>query len=135
MSPRKQPYFYLGILSLVLFALSGKYLQFVVLPKWETEHLIRMMSRANHIYLLFMGLLILVASQVEAKGSPTWIRIAVAVGKITLCVSWIVLTFAFFHDATGNLETRSATLPGSILALVGSALISVKAFSHQPKTT
>lgn len=129
MSPRKQPLLYLGILLILGFLLSGQYLKHVARPELGDDFLRRMMIRANHLYLLFIGLLVLTASQVNSKTAPAWIRYTVASGKVCLCLSAMVLVLAFITDHAGGFEHRSTTRFGCILALAGGILMAVNAFS------
>lgn len=131
MTPKKQPFLYLGMVLLLVFVGSGQFLLRVIKPHYGEMVLPRMMARANHIYLLFIGLLVLVASQVDTKGYSVWIRRAINLGKALLVVSAAVLILAFFNDHSGNFDTRTTTLPGCILALLGSILIALRGFAPQ----
>jgi hypothetical protein len=132
MSPRRQPVFYLGLACLVFFAITGQILGRVIQPHFGTEELPRMMARANHIYVLFIGLLLLIASQVDSKGAPAWIRFSVSTGKLALVASALALGFAFFNGHSAGLENRSTTLHGCVLALIGGVLIGVKVLTPKP---
>jgi hypothetical protein len=86
-----------------------------------------MMARANHLYILFIGLLILAASLIDTAGARAWIRRTVAAGRLLLCVSAALLAYAQFYEHTGVTGDRHATLYGCILALTGGLLIAAKA--------
>lgn len=89
-----------------------------------------MMARANHLYILFIALLVLASSLVETAGAPAWIHRAVTAGKGLLCASAALLIYAQFHDHSGPTSDRIATLYGCILALAGGVLLAAKAWDR-----
>jgi hypothetical protein len=125
MASRRGPLFHFGLVLLVGFALTGEYLKHTV------AH--RMMARANHLYLLFISLLLMISSQLDAAGRPAWIRRMVAGGKILLSVSALLLLIAVFTDHAGATRDRQATLYGCILALAGGLLISAHAWGTRDR--
>jgi hypothetical protein len=127
MTSRHGPIFYLGLALLIGFALTGQYLQHSVKPAFGDDIAHRMMARANHLYLLFISLLLMISSQIDAAGRPVWIRRAVAAGKILLSLSALLLLAAVFTDHAGATRDRQATLYGCILALAGGLCVSVHA--------
>ncbi len=130
MENRRGPLFYSGLALLVGFALTGQYLKHSVRPAFGDDIAHRMMARANHLYLLFISLLLMTASQIDAAGRPVWIRRAVAGGKILLSVSAILLAAAVFTDHSGETRDRKATRYGCILALAGGVLVSANALGN-----
>lgn len=127
MHPRKHPLFWLGLALLIGFALTGQYLMHSVRPTLgEADLAHRMMARANHLYIMFIGLLILAASLVETTGAQAWVRRTVVAGKVLLCISAMLLVIAQFTDHTGATKDRQATKYGCILALAGGILLATK---------
>ncbi len=131
MGPRRNPLFYLGLALLVSFALSGQYLKHSVKPDFGEDIAHRMMARANHLYLLFISLLLMISSLIDAAGRPNWIRRAVAGGKIILSISALLLVIAVFTDHDGAPRDRVATRYGCIFALVGGLFISAFALGSR----
>lgn len=128
MTPRKNPLLWLGLALLIVFALSGLYLNRVTAPAHPEGAPERMLARASHIYILFIGLVVLAASLVRTEGDPAWIRRAVAAGKAMLIGSAGLLVIAQFREH-GWPKDRSLTLSGCILALAGGLFLIAKAAS------
>jgi hypothetical protein len=134
MASRRGPLFYLGLALLIGFALTGQYLKLSVRPAFGDDIAHRMMARANHLYLLFISLLLMISSQIDAAGRPAWIRRAVAVGKTLLALSALLLLVAVITDHAGATRDRQATLYGCILALAGGLFVSAHALgARNPK--
>jgi hypothetical protein len=93
-----------------------------------------MMARANHLYLLFISLILMIASQIDANGRPAWIRRVVAGGKILLSVSALLLAVAVFTDHAGATRDRKATRYGCYLALAGGLFVSAQALGARQRS-
>jgi hypothetical protein len=104
-----------GILLLVLFALSGQYMQHVFKPEFENELVMRMQIRASHIYILFLSALNVMSFLVDLKGKK-WLDY---IFRNALIVSGTLSFLAFWTDHTGLLTERSVTLWMVISMLVG----------------
>lgn len=133
MENRRSPLFYSGLALLLGFVLTGQYLKHSVRPAFGDDIAHRMMARANHLYLLFISLLLMIASQIDAAGRPAWIRRAVAGGKTLLSVSAILLALAVFTDHSGETRERIATRYGCILALAGGVFVSANALGNRDR--
>lgn len=131
---RKKPLFYFGAALLAGFVLSGLYLKFFVKPALGDDLAHRMMARANHLYLLFISLLIMTASQIDAGGRAAWIRRATAWGKGLLCLSGLLLAIAVFTDHAGGTRDRVATRYGCYSALAGGLALAACVFGRNGGT-
>src|SRR4051812_16747462 len=80
-------FFFTGLGFLVAFVLSGQYLRHIVRPQLGEDMAHRMMARASHLYLLFVSLLILLASLVELPATGGPIRTAMKTGRVALLAS------------------------------------------------
>jgi hypothetical protein len=129
MTRNRKILFLYGLALLLGFALTGQYLQRVVQPAHEGDAAIRMMARANHLYLLFISLLIMVTAFVENPPGNRGIAWAMNAGRGFLLLSSAVLIAAFFRDHAGSIHDRSMTFYGCVAALTGTVLLSAKAIA------
>jgi hypothetical protein len=121
--------FLYGLLLIAGFALSGQYLKHVVVPGLGEDMARRMMARASHLYLLFIGLLITVSAIVDSPARPRILYFAVNLGRTTLILSSVLLITAFFREHSGSFHDRVLNLYGCISALIGGLLIATKALA------
>ena len=113
-----------GITLLIFFIGTGQWMGTFVPELGADQAMERMAWRANHIYLLFSGLLNLVTGiywQSMTTGLATKLQKA---GSPMLIVASAVLVFAFFTDPVASGFDRFATLVGVVLSLVSVLLIS-----------
>lgn len=111
------------------FALTGQYLQRVLTPGYGEDALHRMMARANHLYILFIALVILGSALIENPAGNRPVKALMDFGRILLVSASFLLVAAFFREHSGSIEDRSLTFYGCISALAGGLLISSKAFA------
>jgi hypothetical protein len=121
--------FLYGLLLIAGFALSGQYLKLVVVPGLGEDIAHRMMARASHLYLLFIGLLVTASSLVDDPTRLRSIAMAMGLGRAILVLSSILLIAAFFREHSGAFEDRVLNLYGCISALTGGVLIATKAIA------
>lgn len=105
---------YGGLFLLVLFALTGQYLRGVTIPAEHNESLFRMMLRANHIYILFVGLVNILVSRCAFN---TRVFQNLAQSFFVMCGVFVV--FAFLLETDGDLEHRMFSFLTGITALIG----------------
>jgi hypothetical protein len=120
-----------GLLLFAAFLLSGWHLMEVVKPAHLEEPGIRMMARANHIYLLFSSLLILAAALVDSDFGARWIRLSVKLGQLLVTLAAFPLLVAYFTEHARFGIPRLWTLAGCVLALAGTLLLGAKAFDRR----
>ena len=116
-----------GIITLVIFALTGQYMaQVIGLPETEFNAQ-KMMYRASHIYLLWAGL-------INTCLGVYWRPLALRNPFIQLASSWLLVTcqpvllLAFFTEPGVEDQDRLLTLAGCIMALTGTGLAVLAAF-------
>ena len=105
----------------VLFAYTGYVLQHEFVPKDSSTETVRMMARADHIYIFYAACLNLVLglwafSQSEIKPASNLLHWT---SCTLLAASSLFPVISFFTQTRGTLEERSLNLPGLIL-LIGS---------------
>ncbi|MEO6097651.1 MAG: hypothetical protein ABIW76_19135 [Fibrobacteria bacterium] len=118
-----------GLALIFGFAMTGQYLKHVVKPGFGDDIVHRMMARANHIYLLFIGLLITASALVDDPSRPRLIVLAMRLGRAVLILSSVLLIAAFFREHSGALHDRVLNRYGCISALTGGVLLATKAFA------
>lgn len=118
--------FGIGAALLIVFLLTGQYLQHVVKPGLGEDTAHRMMARASHLYIFFISLLIMLSSFIEADPRSPRIGRCIYAGKALLVAASICLEESFFRGHAGTIHDRGWVLPGCVLALAGGLLISVR---------
>ena len=102
-----------GLASLVFFTGTGLYLRFREPAMASTDLGPRMLLRAGHIYLLFSGLLNVVAG-LSSDG-----RNVSRVGSVLLLSSPVVLAVGFCVEAARSVLQRPLTMLGVFAATTG----------------
>lgn len=120
-----------GLVLFAAFLFSGAHLMRVVKPGHLEDGAIRMMARANHIYLLFVSLLITASSLVDSEFGARWIRLCVRLGQLLLALAAFPLLAAYFTEHARFGAPRLLTMAGCILALAGTALLAAKALDRR----
>ena len=111
-----------GTAILIVFAVSGQYMAFgLELPNQEFDAQ-RMMYRASHMYLLFVGALNVAVGcywhQFDHRASKVLQRVA----SFCLVLAQPVLVYAFWVEPEAIDSERLLTLLGCVLVLVGIVL-------------
>lgn len=116
------PHRSVGFVTLGLFLVSGMYMRTRFPEAYLGNESIRYLYRANHLYLLFAGLLnlLLGATLVEAPAGPR--RRAQQVGSTLLLFVPALLTWAFITEPPRGLPGRPITLIAVIMAASGTLL-------------
>jgi hypothetical protein len=102
-----------GLAALVFFAGTGLYLRFREPAMASTDLGPRMLLRAGHIYLLFSGLLNVVAG-LRSDG-----RNASRVGSVLILSSSVLLAVGFCMEAARSALERPLTTLGVFVATIG----------------
>lgn len=120
-----------GLLTLGAFFLSGLYMmQPLNLPE-QTMDVQRMMYRASHIYLLFIGCLNIVVGVYIEKESESARRYLQRLSSLNLIAAQPVFIAAFLLEPAVIDQDRVVTLIGCLLMLLGAFVaLLTKVFSH-----
>ena len=108
-----------GIITVLVFVGTGVLLRFHFSLIYETNHLVRMMFRSIHIYILLAGLLNIAIGSYLIVSPGTRTRNAQWFGSICLLVAPAILVAAFFYEPVMETLDRHLTQVGIILLLVG----------------
>lgn len=92
----KKLHLILGLSVIVIFLLTGQYMEYVGNPKLPDGE--RMMYRSRHIYLLLAGLLNLGIGLYFSYRSRGWRRTIQIIGSVLLVISPALLLAGFFYE-------------------------------------
>ena len=97
----------IGVLTLVLFVLTGQYMQRFLGELAGMADGQRMLYRSAHIYLLFSGFSNLLFANLAVAQGGRWRRIAHRVAGAVLLMAPVLLLSGFFLDSSdGSLDRR-----------------------------
>lgn len=108
---------WIGWTTLVVFLLTGHYMRNIHQPPMEElEPGLRMLLRSRHIYLLFTGLLNLLAATRAEIGRPRWLGITASgllmLSPVVLLAAFVVETVAFQVPTPLSIYGVQAALAG-----------------------
>ena len=109
----------IGIITVVVFIATGLLMRFHFSRIYEANHLVRMMFRSNHIYILLAGLLNIAIGTYMITARETRKKGVQIFGSVCLLAAPVILIWAFFHEPVLESLDRSLTQLGMILLLVG----------------
>lgn len=108
-----------GLVFFVLFLLSGQYMRHVFTPAHLEDLVPRVQIRSNHIYLLFITLLNLVASRIAVQHRLSWQRYTELFFRAAIIFAGIFLLLGFWYEHNGDLLHRQWTRYGLFTTLGG----------------
>lgn len=106
-----------GLVFFLLFLLSGQYLRHVFTPEHLDQLVQRTQIRSNHIYLLFIALLNLLASRIEVRPTQQWQGYAEFLFRSLLVLAGLFLIVGFWYEHDGDLQHRQWTRYGLFTTL------------------
>jgi len=108
-----------GIITTLIFLVTGLLMRFHFTRLYESNHLVRMMFRSIHIYILLAGLLnISFGIYLSMSDSPPR-RVTQLFGSICILAAPVLLIAAFFYEPVRETLERYVTLTGIVLLSVG----------------
>src|SRR5262245_30522143 len=112
---------YAGWLFVLIFVLTGQYMRNVIHQAMEADSVLRYSIRANHIYILLLGLLHLcLGAYWSPAGSLGRQRLQLA-GSALLLIATTITVGAFFFESKAGAD-RPALQVAMITAVVGVGL-------------
>jgi uncharacterized membrane protein SirB2 len=108
-----------GVTTVLIFVGTGVLMRLHFSVVYEANHLVRMMFRSIHIYILLAGLLNIAIGTYMRLSTEKRKRIAQVFGSICLLAAPAVLIAAFFYEPVRETLERRITQFGVILLLVG----------------
>ena len=110
---------WVGIVTVIVFLLTGLYMEWRFPSLNEADETIRSLFRANHIYLLLAGLLNLGLGLYLTEQAEHWRRMLQRVGSVLLVAAPVVLLAAFFYEPPQATPERPVTVLGVFFLLIG----------------
>ena len=133
--PMKKINLYFGIILLIVFLITGYYINQYFKPQNINDLTARMQIRASHVYILFVAMLNMLAYTCTLTSSKFSVYIDYTF-RIILLSAGFVAFFAFLYEHNGNLEERNATLLMIILSLTSVLLVvTTELFSWSTKNS
>jgi hypothetical protein len=109
-----------GVLVVLVFLLTGQYMDFQAPPVRElADEGTRMMFRSRHIYLLLAGLVNLGVGLYFTYHRARWRKTLQVAGSALILLAPLLMTAAFFYEPTLRGLKRPFTLPGIVSLFAG----------------
>jgi Na+-driven multidrug efflux pump len=111
-----------GIIVVIIFLLTGQYLELYYPHMDEVGDGMRMLFRSRHIYILLAGLLNIGIGSYFSYRKKRWRKVLQLTGSALVLVAPFLLLAAFFYEPPlANLQ-RTFTLPAIVSLLAGTLL-------------
>ena len=110
-----------GWSAILLFALSGITMRTIFPTAYAARESVRYLYRANHVYILFGGLLNLLLGRYLEEAQSARGRLQLAGSLLLLAAPWLLVA-AFVAEAPRGLPGRPMTTLGVVFAAAGVAL-------------
>ncbi len=118
----KRLHLVVGVLTLIVFILTGQYLSRVYPGMSGIDDGLRMMLRSRHLYIMLAGAVNAVLGLYLIRQAPGWRTIVQHSGSVLLLVAPVLLTVAFFIEAPrGHLDAPLA--PFGLYAIFGGTVL------------
>lgn len=111
-----------GIVVVVIFLLTGQYMEFFYPDMDAVDDGTRMMFRSRHIYVLLAGLINVGIGAYFSWHPERWRKILQAVGSTLIIIATLISIVAFFHEPPLPNLQRPLTLPAIISLFAGTLL-------------
>ncbi|MBI4548838.1 MAG: hypothetical protein HY707_12720 [Ignavibacteriae bacterium] len=108
-----------GIITIAVFLFTGMYMRTHFPEIYQTNESIRYLYRANHIYLLFSGLLNVALGLYFALHQVGWRKRLQSIGSLLFLIAPVLLTWAFFTEPIQASPMRPLTALGVFASVIG----------------
>jgi hypothetical protein len=108
-----------GVAVVVIFLLTGQYMEFHQPRMDELSDGARMLFRSRHIYILLAGLVNVGVGAYFSHHAQLWRRVLQWTGSALIIIAPLLLIGAFFYETTMAGLPRPLTLPGIVALFVG----------------
>lgn len=108
-----------GALTIAVFLATGFYMRSEFPELYGDREAVRFLYRANHVYILFSGLLNILAALVPPSSRGSALQ---TLGSLTLLFSAPLFVAAFVLEPSQASPMRPVTVTAAFLALIGTAL-------------
>jgi len=93
---------------------------------YESNEIIRYQFRANHVYILLVGLINLLAGLFSTQSDKSWKKIMGILSFVAIIAATVLLVAAFFIEPIRSIPQRPLTTAGIFLTFFGVILIFLK---------
>jgi hypothetical protein len=121
-----------GLVAVAIFLASGVAMLLMFPAVYQSNQAIRYLYRANHIYILFAGLLNLAIGAYVSPSHAPFRRITQLWGSVLLLPAPFVLVWAFTVEPIHVTPSRPLTLAGVVLCFAGVGFHFLARPSHEP---
>lgn len=108
-----------GIVTVVAFLGTGIYMRLNFPSAYETTEIIRYQYRANHVYILFCGLMNVLLGLFVVFQAEGWRKVVQRIGSYFLLVTPVTLMLAFFIEPVRAVAIRPLTFVGVVFSFAG----------------
>lgn len=129
----KRLHFITGIATVLVFFGTGLYMNLNFPDLYRENETIRYMFRANHVYLLFSGLMNLLLGLSGAVAIVRWKILFQSAGSWIILVSPFLFLAAFVLEPPQASPVRPITLVAVFLSLLGVAAHLVGGYDRSPR--
>lgn len=112
----------MGWAAVGAFAATGAYMRANFPALYGGNEAVHYMYRANHVYILFAGLLNLAVGSYLSPGAVRWRRGLQNLGSFLYLVAPAIFIFAFFFDPPRGGPDKPATVLGVFALIIGTGL-------------
>jgi len=112
-------HFLVGLATVIVFLGTGVYMRMNFPALYINDIVIRYMFRANHVYLLFSGLINIVLGLSVSHSNVIWKRRLQTIGSWILLSAPALFLAAFFIEPPQATPSRPITLLAVFLSLLG----------------
>ncbi|MDH5359456.1 MAG: hypothetical protein OEX03_02785 [Gammaproteobacteria bacterium] len=120
-----------GIFAILLFLYTGYTLQQGFPHLYDNDIIIRYQYRANHVYLLFSGLLILLYASTYRKSNSPYVNRLNIIIMFIIILAHILLIAAFYIEPLQASENRPLSFYGIVCNIVAVVLAVFTSLSQQ----
>ncbi len=111
-----------GISVVIIFLLTGQYMDFYYPDKTAISEGMRMMLRSRHIYILLGGLVNIALGAYFSWHRESWRRVLQLLASSLLLIATLFSVGAFFYEPQLDGLQRTFTLPALIGLLTGTLM-------------
>lgn len=108
-----------GVITVLIFLATGVYMSVNFPDIYSSNEIIRYQFRTNHIYILMIGLVNLVAGLYVRPDYKNFRAIVSYLSSFILCTATLLLIIAFFTEPVQGLPIRPFSFYGIILSITG----------------
>lgn len=126
----KKIHLLIGLLGVVIFLLTGQYMNHFIHAAMEQSDRLRFSTRANHIYILMSALLNLALGSYLRVSAGRWRARLQMVASSLIILALVTLIGAFFYEPKDSID-RPFTTWAMIANLTGAALHALSALKSE----